>query len=784
MNCKLDFDDKLLSTKNFFSRLGSKSLSILAIALFLVVLFATAANATTPPTISPSYRVFSSGPQTVTITATGGNSIFYTTNGTPPTTGSTPYTAPFPVSTTTTIEAVAYDGTNLSAITTSIVQIDPTTSTVPTSGLTCWYKADNGAILSSGSVTSWIDVSGSGSTASQTTSSAQPTFNSSAINGLPAVIFNGSSDYLNMPAGFSNFASGVSIFVVVNPTAASPYYNTFLDFANTTNYGTNAIQLVQPSGTNLSFQQFDSVGNVYSVTSSSAITTGSYRLFEVTHDGTAIGTMYANAVQIAQNTAMSSTSSLNPAHNFLACQVNGGVNYFTGGIAEVLIYNRLLTNSQRLGVEQYLVGRYGFPPLPPSISPSYAVFASVPQTVTITDAMPGANLYYTTNGSPPTTSSTPYTGPFSISSTTNVQAIAVVGSGTSSITSTTIQIDPTTANLPTTGLQCWFKADNGALVSSGAVTSWIDVSGNGMTATQTTSSAQPTFTSSAVNGLPALTFNGTSQYLQMPSGFANFTSGTSMFIVTKPVGLINALSAQLFYVGIGPADILSLNEPDTTGLKGLGLSVFTTSSTSTTVQANNALIAAFQLLEGTHDGVSTATLYVNGSQLAQNGAMLAIPNVTRNTNYIGTAAGPSSFFNGQIAEILVYNNLLSNTQRVNVENYLLSRYLLINTTLASPIFSLPAGALTGPAQVAISGPVGSTTYFTTDGSTPTTSSPVYSGPIQVNYSQTIKAISVFGYSTSGVASASYTLSTTNFPAPSASDTRPLSINLQLPATGQ
>src|SRR5277367_7140346 len=119
MNCKVDIRDSILFLRNLISQVRIKSFASLSTAVFLVAFGASASYATTPPTISPSYRVYSSGPQTVTITATAGNSIFYTTNGTPPTTGSTPYTAPFPVSVTTTIEAVAYDGTTLSAITTS-----------------------------------------------------------------------------------------------------------------------------------------------------------------------------------------------------------------------------------------------------------------------------------------------------------------------------------------------------------------------------------------------------------------------------------------------------------------------------------------------------------------------------------------------------------------------------------------------------------------------------------------------------------------------------------------
>ena len=86
-------------------------------------------------------------------------------------------------------------------------------------------------------------------------------------------------------------------------------------------------------------------------------------------------------------------------------------------------------------------------------------------------------------------------------------------------------------------------------------------------------------------------------------------------------------------------------------------------------------------------------------------------------------------------------------------------YIIGAVQAAAPTFAPAAGAYSSVQSVALaSATAGSTIFYTTDGSTPTTASPVYSTPIAVSASTTIKAIATAsGFTTSAVASAAYTI---------------------------
>lgn len=98
-------------------------------------------------------------------------------------------------------------------------------------------------------------------------------------------------------------------------------------------------------------------------------------------------------------------------------------------------------------LSQYLAGKITYLPSAPIV-----VAAKPEATITkiyggkkveLRTSTSGANIYYTTNGSTPTTSSTLYTEPFTLSATSNVQAVAYLNGEYSNVRSFTTTVDKT-----------------------------------------------------------------------------------------------------------------------------------------------------------------------------------------------------------------------------------------------------------------------------------------------------------------------------------------------------
>ncbi|MBK7837298.1 MAG: chitobiase/beta-hexosaminidase C-terminal domain-containing protein [Candidatus Obscuribacter sp.] len=406
------------------------------------------------------------------------------------------------------------------------------------------------------------------------------------------------------------------------------------------------------------------------------------------------------------------------------------------------------------------------------------MYSQVKSTVTIT-ADPGDTIRYTTDGTNPGLSSPVYTTALTIGNTATIKAIAVSGGTPSATTVSNIQSDPNTLSVPRTGLALWLKGDFGTVLSGSNITQWSDLSGSSPAnnATQATGANQATLVSSSLNGLPAASFDGSNDSYTLTNQFTDLTTGFSVFAVIKPVG--SATRTLVATANSGPADLASL---ETVNTQGRFNSYNNTTSNDVITATSTLTVSKYQILDAVHDGAGSATVSINSTAL-NTGSVQNLRNVARAQNILGADSSTSTFWSGELAEILVYSRALTETERKNVQAYLFTRYQLANTTSTpDPRVSVDSGTMSEPSQVAISANADAEIRYSVDGSTPTGSSNLYAGPILITYSTTLKCIAIANGISSSVVTKTYTLDSTKYPAPDPSDTRALEINLQLPTT--
>ena len=143
----------------------------------------------------------------------------------------------------------------------------------------------------------------------------------------------------------------------------------------------------------------------------------------------------------------------------------------------------------------------------------------------------------------------------------------------------------------------------------------------------------------------------------------------------------------------------------------------------------------------------------------------------------GTVSGSTLTVTG-LGSIVVAANQAGNSNSSAATQ--VTQSIVVNAigVAATPSFSPVGGTYTSAQTVSISDTTsGATIYYTTNGTTPTTSSTLYSGAITVSSTETLQAIATAtGYSTSAVASAAYTISIPTNPVPAINGISPAYTN--------
>ena len=782
------------------------------------------------PTFSPAAGTYSSAQKVTISDATSGATIYYTTNGTTPTTSSTVYSGPITVSATETVNAIAVaTGFSTSAVGTAAYSISTTTSTPTFSPAAGTYTSAQSVTISDATAgaTIYYTTNGTTPTTSSTvysgpiTVSATETLNAIAVATGFSTSAVGSAAYtiaavapvINFSTGFTSTGLnllGASItnnaLEVTNGTAGeahAAWYTTpvnvqaftsdftFQDTSATADGMTFAIQNASPGiwavGGNGGSLGYGGIGSsvavkfdLYSNAGEGSDSTGFYTdgavptvpAVDMTSSGVNLHSgdiLHAHITYDGTTLTLTLTDTVTSASFTYAQAINiptivgASTAYvgFTGGTGGSTAIQNVLTWA-------YTVGAPTNGTAAPTFSPAAGTYSSA-QTVTLSDTTSGATIYYTTNGTTPTTSSTVYSAPITVSSTETIEAIAAAsGLANSSVTSAVYTI-ATPAATPT------FSPLGGSYTSAQTVT--ISDATSGATIYYTTNGTTPTTSSTVYSSPITVSATETLNAIAVATGYSNSSVGTAAYTISTSTAPPTFSPAAGTYTSAQTVTI-----SDTTS----GATIYyttngTTPTTSSTVYSGPISVSATETIEAiaaatgySTSSVTTAAYTIASAAATPTFSPAAGTYTSAQTVTISdTTAGATIYYttNGTTptTSSTVYSAPITVSATETVEAIATATgYSTSSTAKAAytitppavaPTFSPVAGTYSSTQTVTISDTTsGATIYYTTNGTTPTTSSTVYSAPITVSTSETLNAIATAtGYSSSPVSTSAYTI---------------------------
>jgi len=161
----------------------------------------------------------------------------------------------------------------------------------------------------------------------------------------------------------------------------------------------------------------------------------------------------------------------------------------------------------------------------PSFIPPAGTYSSA-QMVTISDATAGATIFFTTDGSTPTTASTMFTAPIPINSTETIKAMAAAPGLANSAVATAVYTIAPPAATPT------FSVPSGTYTSVQTVA--ISDTTAGATIFFTTDGSTPTAASTQYTGTISVKATETIKAIATATGFANSAVATANYTINLP----------------------------------------------------------------------------------------------------------------------------------------------------------------------------------------------------------------------------------------------------------
>ncbi|MDB5283626.1 MAG: hypothetical protein JWO06_2701, partial [Bacteroidota bacterium] len=247
------------------------------------------------------------------------------------------------------------------------------------SGLALWLRADSLVTVTGGSVTLWKDCSGNGIDATPVSGLTNPTLSiAPELNSKPTVKFNGIDNALgsvaNIP-GYNN--SSLTVFILAKGYAQSTGFNAnFLNVGSDPGAGLWIVRDITTGSFKVvsnynAFPTFEEIPN-------SAPNAGfPYRIFGMQKDLGVDFKLDTNGVQgLLDNTSGQYGTFTNAAYRL---GISPSQTDLFGDIAEIIVYTRALSPSERQQVLTYIRGKYAAPAV--SLGPNINQINTVCQVV-------------------------------------------------------------------------------------------------------------------------------------------------------------------------------------------------------------------------------------------------------------------------------------------------------------------------------------------------------------------------------------------------------------------
>ena len=414
----------------------------------------------------------------------------------------------------------------------------------------------------------------------------------------------------------------------------------------------------------------------------------------------------------------------------------------------------------------------------PVFSPGAGTY-NTPINVSISCLTPRATIFYTTDGSTPTTSSASMAsgGMVTVASTETIKAIAVLSGFTNSAVASAAYTIQVPAATPT------FSPAAGTYTSSQSVA--VSSATSGATIYYTTNGSTPTIFSSSVasGGTIAVASSETIKAMAIATGYNNSAVASASYTIQVPAATPTFSPTAGTYTTAQTVTLSSSTSGATIYYTTDG-STPTTGSSSTT-SGGTVMVAQSETLKA----MAVASGY-NNSALASASYTIQVPAATptfspaagtyassQTVTLSSATTGATIFYTTDGATPTTISSSVTSGGTITVaasetlkaiatatgfnNSAVASASYTIQVPAATPTFSLNGGTYMTSQSVTVSSTTsGATIYYTTDGSTPTTSSfsVASGGTISVTQSETLKLMAVAtGYNNSSVSSESFTI---------------------------